>query len=341
MSCNKPLVRAETYSRYTNKQGGISYKCDWINRDEFDKFGSSYLQNKYRRIDLVGCGQCVECRLQYSRDKATQMMLEKKFGYNGGEYPDGTCWFVTCTYADEYLKTSHTVDIETGELFEGVSLDKHDHQTFIKRIRKELPDIKIKYVVAGEYGSQTLRPHYHYIFFGLPLDQTQFVKTGINDMGQPTWKNDWLTKKWGLGHVTIGRVDWRSCAYVARYTLKKAYGKEKNWYYAQGMEPEFICWSNNVGHDYFKEKYQTIYQTDSVPVLNNKSGANVKPPKSYDRMLKEIDPKLYEKVKRIRTQSAESTEIQLRLQTDLTPEERRLMQEARMQQVMKDIRTEV
>ena len=330
MSCNYPMIRAETFETFKNQKGGISYKAEFIGRDGWDKDKYKMLQKsgRYRKIEIVGCGQCTGCLLNYSRDRATQMMCEKYYGNKGN------------TYSDEYLKTHVTVNTETGEKLEGISLDIQDHKNFMKRLRKHFKDSKIKFVVAGEYGSKTQRPHYHYIIFGLPLDMTQFKKVGMNALNQPTWISEELNKIWGMGHVEIGRVEWRSCAYIARYTLKKAFQKDKLWYQMQGMKPEFIIWSNGVGKTGFIQNKDEIYSTDTVPISTHMGGL-LRTPKSYDRMLKEVDPKLYEKIKEIRTKNADASEIQKRMQTDLTPEERRQMQEARMKQVMKDIRTEV
>lgn len=339
--CNKPLIRAETYERYTNKKGTTSYKAEFITREEFDKFGDKYLNNRYRKITPVGCGQCVPCMLEYSRDKATQIMLEKNFGYkNCQPYPDGTVWMLTATYDNEHLKTHKYARTDTGEIFEGVSLNLEDDQKFMKLLRYYYPNMKMKRVVAGEYGSQSGRPHYHSIIYGLPLDQTQFKTWNVNKWGQRTWIYKDLNEIWGNGMVNIARVEWQNAAYVARYALKKAFKKDKAWYYAQGMLPEFIHWSNGIGRNYFLKNIEKIYDTDTVPIVNNK-GAIVKPPKSYDRMLKEIDPELYEKVKYDRQKHTKSNELILRSQTDLTPEERRTIDEARMLQVMKDLRTEV
>ena len=194
--------------------------------------------------------------------------------------------------------------------------------------------------MAGEYGSKTMRPHYHHIIFGLPLDQTKFKKVGMNGLNQPTWISEELNEIWGMGHVEIGRVDWRSCAYVARYTLKKALGKDQTWYQAQGMIPEFICWSNGVGKKYYENKKDEIFETDTVIVPNHMNNS-LKPPRSYDVLLKNSDPKLYEQIKRQRTKKANYNEYGLRQQTDLTPEERRKTNESRLRDTMKDIRVEV
>lgn len=355
MSCNFPLIRAETFETYRNKKGGISFKAEFIPRDIYDKdFKKNAIKaGMYRKVTPVGCGQCTGCMLDYSRDKATQMMMQKYYGYHekfdekgnpidtGHAYPDGTCWFITCTYSDEYLPTHKYVKTDTGEICEGISLNIEDEKNFMKRLRNNYPQMKIKYVVAGEYGSKSLRPHYHYIIFGLPLEQEKFKTAHTNGLGQRTWKMEKLEKIWGMGYVEIGRVDWRSCAYVARYTLKKAFKKNKAWYLSQGMVPEFIAWSNGIGKDFFDENEKNeIYRTGTVPIQSH-TGGLLKIPKSYDRMLKEIDPCLWKKVSSKRQQAAKNNELILRNQTDLTPEERRKMQEARMLQVMKDLRTEV
>ena len=344
--CNYPMVRAETFERYTNSKGGTSYKVDWLQRSQVDDAGG--IQNlrktfsgKYRKIELTPCGQCIPCMLAYSRDKATQIMLEKNFGYEeGNPYPDGTCWMITTTYKDEYLPSHKTFRTDTGEIFEGISLNvKHD-QDFMKLLRYYYPNMKMKRVVAGEYGSLSGRPHYHSIIFGLPLDVTKFKTWNINKWGQRTWTLTDLDEIWGKGMVNIARVEWQNAAYVARYALKKAFKKDKNWYMAQGMLPEFIHWSNGIGKNFFLENYENIYKTDSVPIINN-HGDIVKPPKSYDRMLKEIDEDLYYKIKSTRDKNSIISEKIINSSTDLTPEERRKVSEARMQQVMKDIRLEV
>ena len=342
MSCNSPLIRAETYETYINQKGGKSYKVEWLQRDQFDQMKKGSMSHKYRRIQPIPCGQCIECRLQYSRDWATRIMLEKNYGYNNESYPDGTCWFLTLTYQDEYLNTFKTLDTETGELIEGISLNVEDMQKFWKRLRKAYPQMKIKYFECGEYGKQTQRPHHHAIVFGLPLEQEQFKKVGMNNLNQPTWELEKLSKIWGNGFVNIGRVTWESAGYVARYTLKKATNKQdKQWDYQNGRLPEYVTMSNGIGTSYYQNNKEKIYKTDSVPIRNKKTGVNVKPPKYFDRMLMESDPEIAEEIKHQRRKRAERQQNILDYSTDLTREERRKIAEERMARVIKDLRTEV
>ena len=177
------------------------------------------------------------------------------------------------------------------------------------------------------------------IVFGLPLEQEKFIKVGMSKDNTPRWKLDKLTDIWGMGLVDIGRVTWESCAYVARYNLKKAlYGQDAEYMKAQGRIPEFVTMSQGIAKDYFENNINKIYQTDSVPVNNKKTGVKVLPPKAFDRLLRAQDPELYEEIKRHRNIVSENSELITRTTTDLSPEERRRISEERMKKVMADLR---
>lgn len=360
MSCPYPLIRAETHETYRNKKGGISYKAEFIPRIDYDKTKCQNLikGGVYRKVDLIGCGQCIECKLQYTREWATRCMLEKQYCFNWGTneeprygpYPDNTCWFLTLTYKDEFLPSHQTVNTETGEVIKGMSVKPRDMQLFWKRVRKrkKWKDCKIKYLNVSEYGHQTHRPHNHAIVFGMPLDISKFKKRGINDWGDPYWSTEelddvWVDEETGLpmGNITIGRVTWRSAAYVARYSLKKILSEQDNtWYQMQGILPEHVSMSDNIGVAYYKDNKEKIYKTDSVPITNPKSGELIKPPHNFDRMFKESDPDLYKMIKDRRKIIAETGQALKMKNTDLTIEEMRKQSAQRMKDVIKDLRKE-
>lgn len=335
MSCLKPLIRAETYKSYINQKGEKSYVVEWLQRDQYDETRCEKLliSGRYRRIDKVPCGQCIECRLNYSREWATRVMLEKKY------HDPNTCFFLTLTYNDEHLRFHSTVNTETGEVNTSASLEKRDLQNFWKRVRNHYPKAKIKYLNCGEYGSQTQRPHYHAVVFGLPLDISKLKKIGMNKLNQPYWSSEELTNLWGLGFVTIGEVTWESAAYVARYTLKKIKGIEPEWYKRQGKIPEYISMSQGLGKQFFDENLKEIYETDSVPVINKKTGSPVKPPRSFDRILRDIDKPLYDSIVYKRKSTGIAQE-DLR-QTDMSKEEERQKKKILIENSFKDIRKEL
>jgi len=118
----------------------------------------------------IPCGQCIGCRLAYSRQWANRCMLEL-------EYHD-SAYFVTLTYDEAHVPKHYYPDPETGEALPSMSLCKRDFQLFMKRLRKAFPDDKIRFFAAGEYGTKTFRPHYHAIIFGLHLDDLVYYKRG-------------------------------------------------------------------------------------------------------------------------------------------------------------------
>lgn len=338
--CPTPRIRAETHEVYTNQKGGKSYKVEWLERDLYDqakKDKSHWLWAKYRRVQAVPCGQCIECRLSYAMDRATLCMLEKKY------YPEEECWFLTLTYDDLHIRTHQTVDEETGEVFQGVSLYKKDLQDFWKRVRERYKKYMIrplKYIDCGEYGGETGRPHYHAIVFGLPLemDQLHFYKN--NDMGDRMFNHDRLTDIWGKGHVIVARVSIESCQYVTRYNLKKTLENIEDWWYgSQGKIKEYTTCSRKIGYQYFYDHWKEIYETDTVPVTKN--GKLLKPPKIYDRLLSEKNPQLYEEIKRKREKSAEDQILELETHSNLSREERRQIQHEIKKSQIHNLRKEV
>lgn len=353
--CTRPLIRAETYKTYINQKGGISYEAVFLPRGRtLEEEDYDYLVKigKYRRVNKIPCGQCIECKLNYSREWATRAMLEKQY------WPEEQCWFLTLTYDDEHLPFHETLDLGTGEIYTGASLQKEDLQNFWKNVRYHYQEkikkfcnknnieytdemkFKCKYLNAGEYGKQTQRPHYHALVYGLPLDHTKLELWSRNEQNQPVWRCKELEEIWKKGNVMVGQLSWESAAYVARYTLKKAYGINKEYDQLQGRIPEYISMSQGIAKKYFQENMKKIYETDSVPVKNKKTGQVVKPPRSFDRILKDVDPDLYDTIKKKREITGETNQIAMLQNTSLGVEEYRQQHNWIKKTSFKDIRKE-
>lgn len=71
------------------------------------------------------------------------------------------------------------------------TLRKRHYQLFFKRLRKWYGK-PIRYFGTGEYGSKTQRPHYHFIIFGLKLDDLKLY--GRNGLKQPMYTSNQLDK---------------------------------------------------------------------------------------------------------------------------------------------------
>ncbi|ALS03440.1 VP4 [Gokushovirus WZ-2015a] len=218
----------------------------------------------------VPCGHCIGCRLEYSRQWANRCLLE--LDYHSSAY------FVTLTYDNSHVRRTLYADPDTGEAAEAYTLAKRDFQLFMKRLRKAFPDQKIRYFAAGEYGSETFRPHYHAILFGLKLDDLQLYKQspdGFNYYTSESFQRVWSEPASGvppsegrpyytlpdlpfladsckgsttpltpIGKCLICDVSWETCAYVARYVTKKLTGPESTFYSDHNIEPPFTVMSD-------------------------------------------------------------------------------------------------
>jgi len=232
------------------------------------------------------CGQCAGCRLERSRQWAMRLMHEKR--------AHADCSFVTLTYDNEHLP-------------EGGTLIKRDLQLFMKRLRKERP-VGVRFFACGEYGDRNARPHYHAILFscGFP-DRRLFSRNG---RGEGYYVSEELRELWPQGHNVIGDVTWDSCAYVARYVLKKITGKPASEHYAvvdgdgQVFDrlPEFTVMSRRpgIGTSYFEKYRDEVLAHDSV-IIN---GREVRPPRFYDTKFQLTDEVEFARIKRKRRRMA-------------------------------------
>lgn len=119
--------------------------------------------------------------------------------------------FITLTYSDENLPPAG-------------KLRYSDFQLFMMRLRKRFGS-GIGFFMCGEYGGQTLRPHYHACVFG--WSPPDLVFWGKNDLGDDISTSKILDELWGLNDSSrvpnkIGSVTQKSAGYVARYVVKKA-----------------------------------------------------------------------------------------------------------------------
>lgn len=234
------------------------------------------------------CGQCVGCRLERSRQWAIRCMHEAQMHTQN-------C-FITLTYDDAHLPGDR-------------SLHYRDFQLFIKRLRKRYPGRRIRYYMAGEYGENFGRPHWHACIFGLDFDDKKLWKrTSANSL---LYRSENLELLWPFGYSSIGDVTFESAAYVARYIMKKVTGKNAAEHYQEidpdtgeiiNRTPEFTKMSlkPGIGYEWYKQYTSDVYPHDYVVVR----GKKVKPPKYYDKKYKIENPYEFDELLYIREKSA-------------------------------------
>lgn len=321
MACYSPLLAVEVgrtaegkkdikFLGYVPKDSDKSILCN----------GRYYSRDKLLQIP---CGQCTGCRLEYSRQWANRCMLEL-------QYHD-SAYFATFTYDDDHVPRTAYGDPETGEAIPALTLDKRDFQLLMKRIRKRFSDDKIRFFMSGEYGSLTYRPHYHAILFGLHLSDLTVYKT-VKEGGQyyTYYNSPSLQACWPKGYVVVGQVTWESCAYTARYVMKKLKGKEAEFYDTHNITPEFTLMSRKPGiaRQYYDDHPELYTQPNSkICISTEKGGKTFRPPKYFDRLFDDENPELSEKYREFRKAMASNAESARLSRTSLSSQEYRRVQE--------------
>lgn len=252
----------------------------------------------------VPCGQCVGCRLSYSKSWAVRNCHEAQVHEMDGM----SSTFVTLTYNDFFN------DLNGG------ALNYRDFQLFIKRLRFALsnnlsdygfihnPEYPLRFYMCGEYGTRTFRPHFHVLFYNLGFSDEKLYK--VTSSGHRLYSSESLLHFWRdpvrdlpMGYVVHGDISISSAGYVSRYCVKKALGGKSvhlfNHDTGEFMPDEFTQMSRRPGiaYEWFKRFSQSVYPDDKLVMSN---GMFYKPPRYYDNLLESSDPSLFEQVKQSR-----------------------------------------
>lgn len=177
----------------------------------------------------VPCGRCAECLSK----KRLEWVLRLKLEYQSCD----SAFAITLTYSDENLP---------------IKLDKRDIQKFIKRMRYYFQDYKtIKYLVVGEYGDRTKRPHWHCVFFNAVLKPGQDLYKVLNNL----WPDIWY----------VGDNKGACYTYMLKYILKGAIYDEFKpvRYMSKGLGLGYLQYNNGKMLNYHrKTKSLTIVTFD-------------------------------------------------------------------------------
>lgn len=153
---------------------------------------------EYKQVP-VPCGKCEACLARRARDWMIRLKEELK--------DSSYACFVTLTYDDEHLpredRKVYDWMIDQEVIYKDVPVHRvRDCQLFLKRLRKDNPDVKIRYFLVSEFGPRTLRPHYHAIVFNLPRERANKA---------------YIAAKWRNGFVEVSKVTEGRIAYVTKY----------------------------------------------------------------------------------------------------------------------------
>lgn len=270
----------------------------------------------------IPCGSCLSCRITRAAEMADRAMLEM-------QYHDKAC-FITLTYDDEHIIRTNWSDPVSGEMGVSETLFKKHYIDFIKRLRKYYKDVDIRYILCGEYGDTTFRPHYHAIIFGIfPEDALPY---SVNHRNQLLYTSDILTKLWRNGYVIVGECTRDSCNYVCRYVTKKYYGSlSDSEYRSKGRIPPFITSSKRpaIGKRWYEDnKDWCLDMPISYPTPDG--GHTFDAPRYFRKLRESVDDgKLieYNLHRDAKSQIINSQVSHMKDYTDLTPDEQAAIRE--------------
>lgn len=236
----------------------------------------------------VPCGRCPPCKKRRVDQWTFRLLQEDK--------QHEFAHFVTLTFDTRFVPISPNGWMTLRRGYEQVPLKKPskdgslvksvslcDFTRFMKRLRKLLPGVKLKYYYCGEYGSQKHRPHYHAIIFGVP--DTEF------------YHKAWMLNGESLGAVHIGTVTGDSIAYCMKYIDKPGGGSLfPGWIPFYGRDDRvkpFSCMSKGLGLGYVTPEMIAYHKADLSRLYCTKPGGfRVSMPRYYrDRIFSKSEQK--------------------------------------------------
>ena len=197
----------------------------------------------------VPCGHCSGCRLEYAKKWSYRLIAESTL------YPNNS--FLTLTYDDDNLVVN---DNDLGILVPSHFTD------FMKRLRERFAreqGTKLRFFMCGEYGSKSMRPHYHAIVLNAGFDDMKYWSK--TQSGEVIFRSSLLEELWPYGQSSIGEVTPSSCAYVARYVQKKA-DIDKSIYDELGIPKEYVRMSRRpgIGVPYLEKHFDKIMENGKM-----------------------------------------------------------------------------
>lgn len=182
------------------------------------------------------CGNCTPCRVNRQKEWSIRIVLESL------SHDHNT--FATLTYRDKSLTLD---DHGTPQV------DPYDLTCFLKRLRHLY---SYRYFAVGEYGDETLRPHWHFMFFG--------IENNLEN-------ENLIENTWTHGFAHLDDLNFSTARYVTGYCMKKLTRKGDERLH--GKKPEIMRSSRGskfdsmggLGRDTVRKIAKSIKRTGSHP----------------------------------------------------------------------------
>lgn len=302
MTCFKPRVAWWYKPEYQDTRPGGLSRPVFISEWQGGKYDYSvplrvpYLARPCLSEYHLPCGKCEGCLMDRMQQWVFRALCELDEHENS--------FFLTLTVDDNHIDA----------IFPGKRLQYRPFQLFLKRLRRLLGPFR--FMMCGEYGSHTLRPHYHVIVFGAVPPDLELLYTD-SDKGYSVYTSSLVGGCWSdpldgssYGYHTISQANEATIRYLVGYVLKKVPES------MGGFRP-FLRVSSRpaLGLSFFRKYYLGLYSEDykgdfpnSFVFLGKK---HLKLPRYFDKRFKLIaDNADYVSLLKYRARCAESISVE-------------------------------
>lgn len=238
-----------------------------------------------RPVDLP-CGKCILCRKRRGFEIGIRARCEASL------YKCSS--FITLTVSDDFI----------DKVFPNGKLNHRAWQLFAKRLRKKIGSFR--FLMCGEYGETTGRPHYHAILFGHHFSDCYFDSSGC-------WHGSRVLEEcWPFGHVQVSLCNDNRLMYVAGYVIKIS---------PQDLPPSYARWSRcpGLGAKWFDKFWRDVFACEGFDFdigLHVITSAVIWHGKLvpfacryFDNLLSLKDAELYARLKAFRTEKVGSSPV--------------------------------
>lgn len=272
----------------------------------------------------VKCRHCIGCNLRKQAEWSVRAFHEAQI--HNAHWTDeetnitteiANNTVITLTYDDAHLPMTHITEQGKEHHSPTGFLLHHDFQKFLKRLRhwrtrKLGLTEKVAYLMCGEYGGKTHRPHYHAVIFNHTFADPYTETTGQTMSQELDWlwsqpaPGDYYPTK--IGRATIDTYSYAGGAYVAGYVAKKSVLKGHQGPTADitdehgtrriiPLRPEYQKSSTHpgLGADWIRipSNMKEIYSQDKVRISN----FTYPVPNYYDKIMLAERPDLFGDIK--------------------------------------------
>lgn len=218
---------------------------------------SPYIVEVDGKLMPVPCGKCIECLRDFQNEWAfrlTQEVLQCRVS-----------WYLTLTYDPEHSPVAYNDEVGEWQTY----VDKRDIQLFLKRVRKNYPELSgcLRYFAVGEYGGDYNRAHYHLVLCS-PVFDTNYWK----------WYKLFFNC-WNKGFIKLKNAEERNIGYVTKYLNKL----DKSPH----ITKPFRLMSKGLGLCYLTDKMVNYFFNSFATGVRWKKGF-IKLPRYYKKKLDEF-----------------------------------------------------